>query len=598
MRLFRELKRRKVLQTLSLYVVACWVALQVVEVLSGAGLPPLTMRYLLVAMSIGFPVALVIAWFFDVSASGITRTPAAEFGAELPELNLGDFALTAGLLAVVALNIFVLSSPPPETVATNVAAERRTLVVIPFEDVGLQDGEDPIGEAVAGELREDLTRVAGLKVLGRETSLMIQSVGDSRDNIAAELGVTSILAGDVSLSDGRLSISSRLIALPAGNIVWQGSQEGNLGDGPEMQRGIVQAVIDAILPPASARSTHAPRILANECSRGYDQYLRGKQLRSTRNWQRGLELLEEAVRVDPECAVAWEALAAASLGWWSKADLAKSGAAARRALELNESMPKAWAVLAEIAEEERRWGESEELFLRALYVDPTDAFTNMQFGEGLLARGRVRDALHYVLEAYRYEPASHGVNWKVTLAARYLEDVETLIKHATIYRELRGDRFFNGWDELGEAYRLMGDVERALSYWNEVSEILPDWYPQCVRASLDPTLAAGLAPKVRASLEEHLMGDSNDMQSMFRGSFIIRCATWIDEPEIVVELFESDRRIPTEAQFLMFFQADSGILRQTEHFRRKVVEAGLLDYWREWGWSDYCRADSDSFTCD
>ena len=61
MRLFRELKRRKVLHTLSLYVVGCWVALQVVEVLSEAGLPPTTMRHLLIAMSIGFPFVLIVA---------------------------------------------------------------------------------------------------------------------------------------------------------------------------------------------------------------------------------------------------------------------------------------------------------------------------------------------------------------------------------------------------------------------------------------------------------------------------------------------------------------------------------------------------------
>ena len=70
----RELKRRKVLHTLSLYVVGCWVVLQVVEVLSEAGLPPGTMRSVLVAMSVGFPFVLVIAWFFDISKEGVTRT--------------------------------------------------------------------------------------------------------------------------------------------------------------------------------------------------------------------------------------------------------------------------------------------------------------------------------------------------------------------------------------------------------------------------------------------------------------------------------------------------------------------------------------------
>ena len=75
MDIFRELKRRKVLHTLSLYAVGCWVALQVVEVLSDAGLPPGTMRHVLIAMSVGFPLVLVISWFYDISAAGMRRTP-------------------------------------------------------------------------------------------------------------------------------------------------------------------------------------------------------------------------------------------------------------------------------------------------------------------------------------------------------------------------------------------------------------------------------------------------------------------------------------------------------------------------------------------
>lgn len=598
MTLFRELKRRKVLHTLSLYVVGCWVALQVVEVLSDAGLPPGTMRRLLTLMSIGFPLVLIGAWFYDISSDGIRKTPALASASELPDLNLGDHALMAGIIAVVALNIYVLSFPSPASEDSKAVPEQRTLVVVPFDDVGLQDDKDPIGDAVAGDLREELRRIAGLKVLGPESSRVIQLAGDTRDEVAAELGVTSILTGAVSLDDGKLEINTQLIALPAGNIVWQTEQQSDVRDGAELQRSIVQAVIDAILPAASAHTTHAPRIGADACRDGYELYLRGNQLRRSKNWDRGLELLGEAVRVAPKCALAWEALATASLGMWSKADFAKAGAAARRALELNESLPRAWAVLAEIAEEEQRWGESEELFLRALYVDPTDAYTNMAYGEALLARGRVQDALHYVLEAYRYEPAAHGVNWKVTLVARYLGDAETLIKHAKIYRELRAGRRYNGWDELAEGHRLLGDAERALWFWSEGGEYIGDWYPQCVRASVGQDTAEGLTARVRATLtrfqNDELQFDPYDPRPLH----ILRCATWIGEPDIVIDMLEDAGDVPTEAKFMIFFQADSGILRQTAYFRNLVIESALLDYWRKWGWSDYCRPDGDSFVCD
>lgn len=598
MALFRELKRRKVLHTLSLYVVGCWVGLQVVEVLSEAGLPPGTMRKALVAMSAGFPFVLVISWFYDISSNGIKRTPPLSAADKSPALNLGDFALMAGLAAVVALNIYVLSFTPSDAGVSTAASDQRTLVVVPFDDVGLQGDEDAIGDGIAGELREELTRVAGLKVLGPESSRVIQAAGVKRDEIAVELGVTSILVGDASLIDGRLKVTTRLVALPAGNIVWQAEEESDVSDGVQLQRNIVQAVIDVLLPAASAHATHGPRIRADECRNAYELYLRGKQLRATKNWQRAIELFEEAVRVDPGCAVAWEALATNSILTWSKTDFAKAGAAARRALELNESLPLAWSVLAEIAEEEGRFNEAEELYLRALYVDPSSGLANTYYAEALLARGRMQDALHYALEGYRYEPAAQAAVWKVTLVTRYLGDAETLIKFANIYRELRAGRSYDGWDELGEGYRLLGDVDTALTYWGEHPDYFYDWYPQCVRASLDPGQAEGLVSKVRETQKMLLEADPSELD-LFRGWQVIRCATWIGEPGIAIEILEyTAEEVPTETRFFAFFQADSGILRQTEHFRDLVVESGLLDYWRKWGWSEYCRPDGDSFVCD
>jgi hypothetical protein len=92
----RELKRRRVLHTASLYVLGAWVALQVVEVLSGAGLPPSTMRNLLILLSFGFPLALIFGWFFDVSTEGIVKTGPLRQGEQLPRLKFIDHILLVG----------------------------------------------------------------------------------------------------------------------------------------------------------------------------------------------------------------------------------------------------------------------------------------------------------------------------------------------------------------------------------------------------------------------------------------------------------------------------------------------------------------------
>jgi len=586
----RELKRRKVLHTLSLYVVGCWVVLQVVEVLSGAGLPPATMRYVLIAMSAGFPLVLVAAWFYDVSTQGVQRTAARLPGEETPSLNLGDYSLVAGLAAVIVLNAYILSLPAPSGESAATAVQQRTLAILAFDDLDLGANGDPIGDVVAGELRDELTRAAGLKVLGPETSRAIQLSGAQRNELATELGVTSILTGDVQLTDGKLELHTKLIGMPAGNIVWQSEYESPVSEGADLQSRVLRAVLDVILPAASASMTHAPRMESGECRDVYELYLRGKQLARE---PRGMELLQEAVRIDENCAVAWEAIAVANVNW-TIGGFAKAGAAARRALEINDSLPEAWSVLAEIAEQEKRWNESEELFLRALYLDPTNTRANMMYSEALLARGRVRESLRYALEAYRHEPAYVATSWRVVMSARYLGDAELMTKYAEIYYELSGGVWRDGyWDDIAEAHIIRGDVERAAAIYDEHLQIGASWYPTCIRALKQVDLHDGLRTDVQLTADRYKSGVLGEDEAWH----VIRCATWIGETDIVIDIV-SDDELPTEKKFFVFFQADSGILRQTPYFRNLATESGLLDYWRKWGWSDYCRPDGESFQCD
>jgi tetratricopeptide (TPR) repeat protein len=304
------------------------------------------------------------------------------------------------------------------------------------------------------------------------------------------------------------------------------------------------------------------------------------------------------VAIDDQCALAWEAIAEASVNW-TMSGFAKAGAAARRALELNDTLPGAWTVLAEIAEEEKRWTDSEEYFLRALYADPTNAHANEMYGETLLARGRVKDGLHYMLEAYRYEPASLNINWHVSFAARMAGDGDLVLKHIFMYAELDPRWLKHPWAiaELAEAYLIKGETERALEQYALLGDTKANWFAECVRARQYPTLPAGLVDAVRATLQQHKAAKLNGSQDMSLGWLLIRCSTWIGEADMVFDLLLGEG-VPTEAQFFPLFHADAGILRQHPQFRKLVVESGLLDYWRKWGWSDYCEPEGKSFRCD
>ncbi len=602
MRFLHELKRRRVLRTASLYVLGAWIALQVVEVLSGAGLPPSTMRNLLIALSFAFPLALIAGWFFDISKDGIEKTGPLKAGEQLPKLKFIDHLLLAGLVLVVAMDVYILSFPPPEDVqlVTTQTSQQRTIAILGFEDLELTEDSDPIGNVFAGELRSSLTRIAGLRVLGPETSKMLRVSGENKYTMARELLVTAILLGEVLLDGDRIEIHARLVGVPAGNEIWSNLFEGLIGDTISLQQGLVRQVVGAFAPNLDLDPVQGQRAEAGECSTVYDLYLRGKQLTHYRRSegdqrQRGVELLREAVAIDDQCALAWEALAVEAVDW-SFPGFVKAGAAARRALELNDSLPEAWSVLAEIAEEEERWTDSEEYFLRALYADSTNAHANEMYSEALLARGRVNDGLHYAREAYRYDPASGNINFHVSLAAKLAGDGDLAIKHGLIWASIISNSR-HPWvlDQLAEGYLLKGETENALNEYRAMGDKAADWFPDCVKVRDDPGLSAGLAGAMQNTLKQDESGElSKGHMGMWQ---VIRCSTWLGEVDNVFDLlFQPD--VPTEGKFFAMFFPDAQVLRQDPRFRKLVTETGLLEYWRQWGWSDYCEADGDSFRCD
>jgi len=599
----RELKRRRVLNTASLYVVGVWIALQVVEVLSEAGLPPSTMRNLLVILSFGFPIALVTGWFFDISTDGITKTGPLQEGEQLPKLKFLDHVFLSGLILVVAVDVYILSFPPPEDLGVaSSTSQQRTIAVLGFEDLELSDRSDSIGDVFAGELRSSMTRIAGLRVLGSETSKLLSNADENRLTVAKELLVTALVIGEVLLDGGRIKVNARLVGVPVGNEIWSTRVEGPIGDAVDLQKSLVRQIIAAVAPNLDPDPVQGARAEAGACADIYDLYLRGKQLTQRRRSEgdmreRGVELLREAVAIDDQCALAWEAIAVEAVDW-SFPGFVKAGAAARRALELNESLPEAWSVLAEIAEEETRWTDSEEYFLRALYADPTNAHANEMYSEALVARGRVRDALHYALEAYRYDPGSQNINFHVALAASMAGDADLTLKHATIFGELLG-KPSHPWvlSLVIDSHLLKGETDRALETFAEMGDRVADWIPDCVRARDEPGMAPGLVDVMQEAMGQAKSGQLTDIQTFRLKGQIISCSTWLGEPDFVFEILLEDD-IPTEVTFMNMFSPDGGALRQDPRFRELVVETGLLDYWRQWGWSDYCEADGDSFRCD
>jgi TolB-like protein len=589
-----ELRRRRVLNTASFYVIGAWLALQVADVLSEAGLPPNALRQLLLGVALGFPVVLVIGWFFDISSEGIRRTgPVAQD--EAPQrLQFIDYAQIAGLLLVMAVVVYVLSKPMAAPITNAPTAARQySLAVLPLDGTGSKE-QDDVGMAIADELRQSLTRTAGLRVLGPQTSAALVAAGEDRYRFADELDVTTILGGSMRLDESQIFIEASLSAVPQGNVVWSSTFSAPVGDAIAMQRNLVAAVIAAIAPALDPDPYNGPRVQAGACRTAYATYLRGLEIWRHGSRDTGRELIRQATEIDPDCAIAWEALAVRSIDY-SISGFAKAGSAARRALELNDRLPEAWTVLAEIAEQEARWTAAEEYFLKAIYSDPTNVRANMMYSEALLARGRAREALRYALEAYRHEPADRAVLFRVAMAARYVPRYELVLDFMEMYRELRPAQLAPLAMTV-DALIPMGRVEEALAIISETPGLVPDWYPNCIRARNDPQLRDGLPEAMAQTRRQIEAGELDGYPGFYFPWHVITCSIWIGENDFVIDMLLAHEA--TEVHYFAFFVPESSALRQHPRFRRLVVDTGLLDYWRTHGWADVCRPDGDSFVCD
>ena len=353
-RFLREARRRRVFRTAGLYVVGAWVLLQLAEVLfPGFGIPDAAMRALLWALVLGFPVALVFGWLFDIGPEGIRRTLPEDAEAAAAELGLrrGDYLILAAFATVAALLIYratqgVLEAPaesPAEDAlaAPPVAVEKleNSIAVLPFANISADPANEYFCDGVAEEILNQLSGIGGLNVIGRTSSFAFKGSGYGVARISAALGVRFILQGSVRKAGEQLRIAAQLLD-EQGVQVWSQSFDRELRNVFDIQSEIAEAVAGTVasqLAPQPARR-HVPDLAA------YEQFLEGRGQLHRRNVVEARKRLQRAIELDPELAEAHAELAIARLiGSPSDKELAEVDRLIARALELEPQLLRARA---------------------------------------------------------------------------------------------------------------------------------------------------------------------------------------------------------------------------------------------------------------
>ena len=362
-RFISELQRRKVLRIASGYVVAGWIILQVALSLQTAmGLPAWFSTVIVSLLFIGFPIAVVVGWFFEFTPEGIKRTvPSAT--ATLLKPQTADFVLAAGLVLVLAAVAVKLATPadllPTTTVASapsfpELAIPQASIAVLPFADLSPAGDQAYFSDGIAEEILNVLVHTDGLKVASRTSAFQYRKNTLSIPAIAKALNVRHILEGSVRKAGDTVRITAQLIDAQTDAHLWSQTFDRPLSTATifatqdEIANAVLKA-LDLVLKEkaSSQRINVAPPTKDTDA---YELFLRGHRLFIDRGQglREAVLLFERAVKADPNFVRAWGELAAAASvapGWdvtdRNYREIAESAAERAIALDPDQALPYA-----------------------------------------------------------------------------------------------------------------------------------------------------------------------------------------------------------------------------------------------------------------
>ena len=336
---------------------------------------------LITAAVLGFPVAIMLAWYFELGDRGLARDTAADAAARPVVHGLrryADVAIIGVLIATVAALLVRQSDlaklPPPD---------RPTIAVLPFANLSGDPAQEYFSDGLAQELLDRLGRVPGLAVIGRSSSFSFKGKALDARTIAGRLGATTILEGAVRRTGQQLRVSATLVDGGTGRTIWSQSYDRAMTDVFAVQEEVAAAVIDSIVPAARGNATNAVSPPPTRDTAAYDLYLLGRAAQEARTADRlreSVAYFERVVQLDPDYAKAYAGLSRSLMLWQEYGgggappplDAQKRAeAAAYRALAIDPELSDGHAALG-TALRERDPARAEELYKRALELNPNN----------------------------------------------------------------------------------------------------------------------------------------------------------------------------------------------------------------------------------
>ena len=447
----------------ALYAVTAWLIMQVAGVMIGlAGLDPLMGRVVLGVLAVGFPLALILAWFYEITPEGLKREKDVALSESITQATgrRMDFVVIALLTAAVGFFAFDKWWLGRDTEAS--------IAVLPFVNMSGDPAQEHFSDGISEELLHRLAQISDLHVAARTSSFYFKGKDVAIGQIASELGVKSVLEGSIRKAGDTIRITVQLINASDGYHIWSQTFDRRIDDVFSIQDEIATKVVESLkvslLGAEQSRLSRRP----TDNIEAYDAYLLGRQMmarRTSGSLQEAAGHFAEAVQLDPDFALAYVGLADtyALLGSYGGLDTQAvqkhAEPALERALELDRQLGEAYSSMGGLRLLQGDFTGSETAYQRAIQLSPN--YAPAYLGYGMLMKrgfGRVDAALELHQTALGLDPLSTPINMAV------VEDLHELGRFEEV-RE-RCQRVIDIDPDYPRAYTIMADL-----YWEVFGEL-------------------------------------------------------------------------------------------------------------------------------
>ena len=397
-------------------------------VLPGLNLPDWTTTLVILLVALGFVIAIMLAWAFDIGPDGIHRTP---------KINEDS---TAGESTITETAPAKIPAKAPETPEAK-TGERKSIAVLPFVNMSGDAENEYFSDGIAEEILNLLVKLPQLKVASRTSSFVFKGKEANIPTVAGELGVDTVLEGSVRRAGDRVRITAQLIEAASDSHLWSETYDREMRDVFAIQDDIAQSIVDALKVTLSPKERRSIQYVATSDARAFDFYLRGRNYMYTmtrRDYEHAIRMFEQAIAVDAKYALAYAGLADAYSHLYRYADATQknvrksveasekaivldpdSGEAHasrglslfissqfemakkefERATELNPNLFEAYYYYGLACSSNSEFETAEKMYLKAMEVNPADYQSPLFLAQAYTSMGRKHDEMRVRLGA-------------------------------------------------------------------------------------------------------------------------------------------------------------------------------------------------------